>query len=79
MGKFVPEVAIMNLFGPVIIELARTWRRLHGAAAEAHLIHMVERAQRSGDSEDAATYQRVLDQLEAMRAEPEWRQAVDIS
>ncbi len=69
----------MNLSGPVIIELARTWRRLHGAAAEAHLIHMVEKAQHAGNTEGAATYLRILDRVEAMRADPESRQSADIA
>ena len=60
----------MNLSGPVIAELARTWTFLHGGAAEAHLYHMAEMLRRAGDYESAATFQRILDQISAVRVKP---------
>ncbi len=59
----------MNLSGPIITELARTWTFLHGSAAEAHLNHMADRLQRSGDLESAATFRRILDRIPAVRVE----------
>ena len=69
----------MNLSGPVISELAHTWMRLHGAAAETHLMHMVEKVQRSGDSESVDTYRRILDRVGALRATAEAGQAFEIT
>ena len=69
----------MNLSGPAIDELARTWIWLHGAAAEIHLMHMVDKVQRSGDTESAATYRRILDRVAAVRVEPAERRTIDIS
>ena len=69
----------MNLSGPVITELARTWTFLHGGAAEAHLNHMAEMLRRAGDYESAATFGRILDQISAVRAEPTATRSSDAS
>jgi hypothetical protein len=69
----------MNLSGPVISDLAHTWMRLHGAAAEIHLSHMVETAQRSGDSENVETYRRILNQVGALRTEGKPYQALEVT
>ena len=69
----------MNLSGPVIAELARTWMFLHGGAAEAHLNHMAEMLQRAGDCESAATFGRILDQISAVRTGPTTSRPSDLS
>jgi hypothetical protein len=69
----------MNLSGSVISELAHAWIRLHGPAAEIHLSHMVETVQRSGDSENVETYQRILDQVGALRTGAKAHRAFEIT
>lgn len=50
----------MNLSQPVIDDLAAAWIRLHRSAAPPHLQYVIEQMRRSGDTDGATNYARLL-------------------
>lgn len=70
----------MLLSQPVIDDLAAAWIRLHRVAAPPHLEHMIAQMRRSGDTDGASNYARLLTAVLAIqRVEPSGVSALSMS
>lgn len=62
----------------VVKDLAQTWTRLHGSAAQHHLECMIHELELAGDAQGVANYRRILASVmasEGMTAQRSTRRA----